>query len=188
VADTVFTLPCFASTGNRLATQHKQEYDSLQNGRYLYVSWIMPGQSELSWGQERNMKNVFKFPIHVRFRDIDGMGHVNNAVFFTYFAEGRLAFFQKITSGTDFSTFSFILAHISCDYLRPVTLNTRVLLEIWVKDIGSKSFGLGYKLLDLSNASITYAKGASVQVFYDYGENKPIAVSPALKQKLIEHL
>jgi acyl-CoA thioester hydrolase len=133
------------------------------------------------------MKNVFKFQIQVRFRDIDGMGHVNNAVFFTYFAEARLAFFQKISNSTDFSTFSFILAHISCDYLRPVTLNTRLSLEIWVKEIGIKSFGLGYKLVDLSDESITYAKGESVQVCYDYRTNRPIAVSGSLKQKLIEH-
>ncbi|MCX5884174.1 MAG: thioesterase family protein [Deltaproteobacteria bacterium] len=133
------------------------------------------------------MENVFKFPIHVRFRDIDGMGHVNNAVFFTYFAEGRLAFFQKISNSTDFSTFSFILAHISCDYLRPVTLNTQLSLEICVKNIGRKSFGLGYKLVDLSDESIIYAKGESVQVCYDYGENRPVAVAPALKQKLIQY-
>jgi acyl-CoA thioester hydrolase len=133
------------------------------------------------------MKNVFKFQIHVRFRDIDGMGHVNNAVFFTYFAEARLAFFQKISNSTDFSTFSFILAHISCDYLRPVTLNTRLSLEVRVKEIGIKSFGLGDKLVDVSDESITYATGESVQVFYDYGTNKPIAVSASLKQKLIEH-
>jgi len=133
------------------------------------------------------MENVFKFPIHVRFRDIDGMGHVNNAVFFTYFAEGRLAFFQKISNSTDFSTFSFILAHISCDYLSPVTLNTQLSLEICVKNIGRKSFGLGYKLVDLSDESIIYAKGESVQVCYDYGENRPVAVAPALKQKLIQY-
>ncbi|MBI5593127.1 MAG: acyl-CoA thioesterase [Deltaproteobacteria bacterium] len=133
------------------------------------------------------MKNVFRFPIHVRFRDIDGMGHVNNSVFFTYFAEARLAFFQKISNSTDFSTFSFILAHISCDYLRPVTLNSQLSLEIRVKDIGNKSFGLGYKLVDLSDDAVTFAKGESVQVRFDYGENKPIAVSAALRQKLVEY-
>jgi acyl-CoA thioester hydrolase len=133
------------------------------------------------------MKNLFKFPIHVRFRDIDGMGHVNNAVFFTYFAEARLAFFQKISNSTDFSTFSFILAHISCDYLRPVKINTQLLLEIWVKDIGSKSFGLGYRLADLADESIKYATGESIQVCFDYGENKSITVPDALKQKLIQY-
>jgi len=141
----------------------------------------------LKAGEDLIMKNVFKIPINVRFRDIDGMGHVNNAVFFTYFAEGRLALFQEFSMDSDFSTFSFILAHISCDYLRPITLNTQLSVEIWVKEIGIKSFGLGYNLVDLSDESITYAKGESVQVCYDYGENKPVAVSAALKQKLIEY-
>ena len=133
------------------------------------------------------MKNVFKSPINVRFRDIDSMGHVNNAVFFTYFEEGRIALFQTF-SDSGFSTFPFIMAHIGCDYLRPITLNTQLFLEMWVNKIGLKSFGLSYKLVDLSDESIIYAKGESVQVCFDYGENKPIAVSAALKQKLIEYL
>jgi acyl-CoA thioesterase FadM len=61
------------------------------------------------------------------------------------------------------------------------------LLEIWVKDIGSKSFGLGYRLADLADESITYATGESIQVCFDYGENKSIAVPDALKQKLIQY-
>lgn len=134
------------------------------------------------------MKKIFEFQINVRFRDIDGMGHVNNAVFFTYFAEARLAFFQKISNSTDFSAFPFILAHISCDYLKPIMLNTQLLLKIWVTEIGIKSFGLGYKLVDLSDESTAYAKGESVQVCFDYGENKSGAVPAALKQKLVEYL
>jgi acyl-CoA thioester hydrolase len=133
------------------------------------------------------MKNVFKIPINVRSRDIDGSGHVNHAVVFTYFAEGRLALFQKFSVDSDFSTFSFILAHISCDYLRPVALNYHLSLEIWVKEIGIKSFGLGYKLVDLSDESTVFAFGESVQVCFDYENNKPIAVSAGLKQKLIAY-
>lgn len=134
------------------------------------------------------MKNIFKIQIHVRFRDIDGMGHVNNAVYFTYFEEGRTAFFQEITKRTDLSVFPFILAHIGCDFLSPVKLNTQLSLEMWVKEIGNKSFGLGYSLVDVSDASITYAKGESVQVCFDYRENKSITVPEELKQKLIEYL
>ncbi len=115
------------------------------------------------------------------------MGHVNNAVFIAYFTEARLVFYQKIADSTDYSSFPFIMAHISCDYLRPIIFNTQLLVEIWVKDIGSKSFALGYKLVDLSDESITYATGESVQVCFDYGENKSIAVPAALKQKLIQY-
>ena len=134
------------------------------------------------------MRNIFKIQINVRFRDIDGMGHVNNAVFFTYFEEGRKAFFQSISTGSDLSIFPFILAHIGCDFLSPIKLNTRLSLEMWVKEIGKKSFGLGYSLIDLTDASIKYAKGESVQVCFDYGENKSIAVPAELKQRLIEYL
>ncbi len=116
------------------------------------------------------------------------MGHVNNAVFFTYFEEGRIAFFQKISKGSDLSSFPFILAHIGCDFLSPIKLNTQLSLEMWVREIGNKSFGLGYNLADFTDASITYAKGESVQVCYDYGGNKSIAVPEELKQKLLEYL
>ena len=148
----------------------------------------VPSRRKRQQLEERTMKNVFKSPINVRFRDIDGMGHVNNAVFFTYFEEGRIALFQNFSIDSDFSAFPFILAHISCDYLRPITLNTQLSLEMWVKEIGIKSFGLGYKLVDLSDESTIYAKGESVQVCFDYGENKSIAVPAGLKQKLIEYL
>jgi acyl-CoA thioester hydrolase len=134
------------------------------------------------------MKNVFKIQINVRFRDIDGMGHVNNAVFFTYFEEGRKAFFQSISAGSDLSIFPFILAHIGCDFLNPIRLDTRLSLEMWVKEIGKKSFGLGYSLVDSTDPSIKYAKGESVQVCFDYGENKSIAVTAELKRRLIEYL
>ncbi|MFZ3045385.1 MAG: thioesterase family protein [Desulfatirhabdiaceae bacterium] len=134
------------------------------------------------------MKNIFKIQINVRFRDIDSMGHVNNAVFFTYFEEGRKALFQKIHTDSNSSVFPFILAHISCDYIRPVTLDSQLSLEMWVKEIGVKSFGLSYKLISLSDKSIIYAKGESVQVCFDYRVNKSIAVSDGLKQKLIGYL
>ncbi len=35
----------------------------------------------------------FSIAIHVRFRDLDAMGHVNNAVMFTCFEERRTEFF-----------------------------------------------------------------------------------------------
>jgi acyl-CoA thioester hydrolase len=116
------------------------------------------------------------------------MGHVNNAVFFTYFEEGRKAFFQNISKSSDTSLFPFILAHIGCDFISPIKLDTQLSLEMWVTEIGNKSFGLGYKLADFTDESIIYAKGNSVQVCFDYGKNKSVAVPAELKQKLTEYV
>ena len=44
---------------------------------------------------ENMIKNsMFKLDIDVRFRDLDALSHVNNAVYFTYFEEGRKCFFD----------------------------------------------------------------------------------------------
>ena len=134
------------------------------------------------------MKNLFKTRIQVRFRDIDSMGHVNNAVFFTYFEEGRKEFFLKISKGAGFSLFPFILANIGCDFISPIKLNSQISLEMWVKKIGNKSFVLAYRLTDQTDESITYATGESVQVCFNYEENKSTAVPVELKQKLSEYL
>jgi acyl-CoA thioester hydrolase len=133
------------------------------------------------------MMSVFTTQIDIRFRDVDAMGHVNNAVFFTYFEEGRKRFFFELFKVSDPSAFPFIMAHISCDYLRPIKLGNEPVLQMWVKEIGTKSFNLGYKLVDASDKDIVYAKGESVQVCYDYTQSKSMGVPEELKQTIKEY-
>ncbi len=131
---------------------------------------------------------IFSTNIEVRFRDLDALGHVNNAVFFTYFEEGRKNFSKKFFKVTDPSEFTFIMAHISCDYLKPVRFIDNVTLQMWVRDIGTKSFAFEYKLVHQSDKSIVYATGESVQVCYDYKKNQSIVVPDEMKEKLIAYL
>ncbi len=135
-----------------------------------------------------NKNKVSITHIAVRFRDLDALGHVNNAVFFTYFEEGRKFFFLNNVKAAGPADFSFILAQIQCDYLKPVRLNDKLSLQLWVTKIGSKSFNLAYQLINRLNDSIVYAKGESVQVCFDYKQNKSIAVPGDLREKLAEYL
>ena len=135
-----------------------------------------------------NRYNIFSTNIDVRFRDLDAMGHVNNSVFFTYFEEGRIDFSHKVFNISDPSGFSFIMAHIRCDFLLPVKLGHRLTLQMWVNSIGKKSFGYGYKLVERSDESVIFALGESIQVCYDYTENKSIPVPDEMKAKLSTYL
>ena len=132
--------------------------------------------------------NVFSTNIGVRFRDLDAMGHVNNSVFFTYFEQGRIDFSDKVFKISDPSEFKFIMAHVRCDFLIPVKLGHRLTLKIWVNSIGEKSFGYGYKLVERSDESVVFALGESIQVCYDYTENKSIPVPDEMKAKLSTYL
>ena len=131
---------------------------------------------------------MFSINIEVRFRDLDALGHVNNAVFMTYFEEGRKNFSKNIFKVSDPSDFTFILAHIRCDYLKPIKFNDNITLQMWVKHIGNSSFSFGYKLMDTSNESLVYATGESVQVCYDYTANSSMAVPDAMREALSQYL
>ena len=131
---------------------------------------------------------IFTADIEVRFRDLDAMGHVNNSVFFTYYEHGRILFSRQIFKMYEPAEFTFIMAHISCDFLKPVKLSDRVILQMWVKNIGTKSFDYGYKLVNRSNETVVYAAGESVQVCYDYKAAKSITVPEDMRAKLSEYL
>ena len=122
--------------------------------------------------------------LNVRFRDLDAMGHVNNAVFFTYFEQGRIHFFQQVFQISEPSDFNLILAKISCKYLKPVKINDRLILQLWVSKIGKKSFNLSYKVIDFEDESVVYAVGESIQVWFDYDQNKTIEISKDKKKRL----
>jgi len=131
---------------------------------------------------------LFSTNIEVRFRDLDALGHVNNAVFFTYFEEGRKHFSKKVFNVSDTSDFKFIMAHIQCDFIRPIRFNDHVILQMWVKDIGTKSFSFEYRLVDLSDETRVYATGESIQVCYDYEKNRSIEVPTKMRERLTRYL
>jgi acyl-CoA thioester hydrolase len=122
--------------------------------------------------------------LNVRFRDLDALGHVNNAVFFTYFEQGRIHFFQQVFQISEPSDFNLILANISCKYLKPVKISDRLTLQLWVSKIGKKSFHLSYKVIDFADESVVYAVGESIQVWFDYEQNKTVEISKDQKKRL----
>jgi acyl-CoA thioester hydrolase len=129
--------------------------------------------------------------IHIRFKDIDFMGHVNNAVYLTYFEEGRKEFIISVFEIDKPEDYSFILAHMSCDYLKPIKISDTVILEIWVGEIGNKRFDFIYRLLKKGiddNEAIVCAKGRSVQVFFDYKENITLAIPEHIREQLAKYV
>ena len=116
-------------------------------------------------------------PIVVRFRDLDAMGHVNNAVYLTYFEMARVAYHRAVTDVQpfDFTNFDFILAEVTCSYRSPAYMGETLLVGIRVSSVGRKSFVFEYEMRDQASGRLV-AEGSSVQVMYDYGErrSKPV--------------
>lgn len=109
----------------------------------------------------------FVFRDEVRFRDLDGMGHVNNAVFLTYMESARLAFFQSLGLGGN-PLEGMILARAEVDFRSPVELGEPVEVGVRASRIGTKSFDLEQQVRADGRLA---AEGRFVLVAYDYESN-----------------
>jgi len=127
-------------------------------------------------------------PVEIRFRDIDAMGHVNNAVFFTYFEEGRKLFLKDVLGIVHHSDYPFIMAHIECDYKAPLKLGETPALEVWIKDVGVKKFTFVYRMADPDDPSREYCRGESVMVFYDYGAARTVPIPDDVLERIAPYV
>jgi len=128
--------------------------------------------------------SFFHTPIAVRFKDLDAMGHANNAVFTTYFEEARAAFCREVLGVRTIEAFDFIVARIEINYRRPLRYGEPLSASVRVAGVGATSFTLEYRLtVPAGDGTEVVAEGLSVQVFFDYarGVKKPVP-EPFLKQ------
>jgi acyl-CoA thioester hydrolase len=124
---------------------------------------------------------VFVHHERVRFRDLDAMGHVNNAVFLTYIESARVAFLQHLGAATTLEDMSIIVARIEIDFRAPVGFGDEVEIAVRASRFGEKSFDLDY---ELSVGGRIVAEAKSVLVGYDYGKGETVEIPDAWREKL----
>lgn len=117
--------------------------------------------------------------INVRFRDCDMMGHVNNAVYLSYFEQTRMHYFGQILGVKwDYNTQGMILVKNELTYLKPIHLEDKVEIFLHLVEIGNKSFTFGYKVM-VDNTLCT--TGSSTLVCFDFKQGKSVPIYPEFK-------
>jgi len=133
--------------------------------------------------------SFFQTPIAVRFKDIDAMGHVNNAVFTTYLEEARAAFCREVLGIRTLEAFDFLVARIEINYRRPLRYGEPLAASVRVAGVGATSFTLEYRLtVPAGGGTEVVAEGLSVQVFFDYARGAKKAVPEDFREKLRGYL
>lgn len=116
----------------------------------------------------------------VRFSDLDGFGHVNNAVFSTYLEQARLAWFGSDDEG-QMPLRDVILARTEIDFRSPVVFGETVEVGVRPVRVGTKSFELEY---ELHAGGRVVAEARSVLVGYDYAAERSVAVPERWRRRL----
>ncbi len=115
----------------------------------------------------------FTVELPVRFRDLDPMSHVNNAVYATYLEHARARYFRTVV-GEPLPTADTVLVHLSIDYRSPVGLDDdQVTVALSIPRLGESSIPMEYEVRVDDTVAAT---AETVQVAYDRaaGESKPI--------------
>lgn len=123
----------------------------------------------------------FSHGLNVRWSDCDAYGHVNNAVYVTYFEEAR-AYFWRWLMAEAFQGFDFIIAEVTCAYVAPAHDPEPLNIAVAVSAIGTKSFTLAYTITRDGGAIV--ARGHSVQVMYDHVKRVSYAIPPDVRARL----
>jgi acyl-CoA thioester hydrolase len=119
----------------------------------------------------------------VRFSDLDGMGHVNNAVYSTYHEQARLAWFSTTQLGSDeeMPLRDVILARTEIDFRSPLQYGETVEIGVRPARLGTKSFDLEHELRS-DGRVVAHAK--CVLVGYDYERAQSVPIPERWRRRL----
>lgn len=122
--------------------------------------------------------------IPVQWRDVDGAGHVNNAVYFSYLESARAAAFLQHFGWREAKQYRIIVARAEIDFLSPAVMHETLVVRVSPARVGKTSFVFRYEVEEKATKR-PVAHGSTVQVWFDYGlaTKQPL---PADARKVLE--
>ncbi|NEU07144.1 acyl-CoA thioesterase [Flavihumibacter sp. R14] len=134
-----------------------------------------------------NLNNFhYKTPVAIRFADIDAFGHVNNAVYMTYFEIARSNYWNEVIHW-DWGKMGIIIGRAEITYLKPIVLKDEIFAYVRTSRIGNSSFDLDYILVRMTNGvEEICTTGSTTCVSFDYGLNTSAAIPDEHRSKMME--
>ena len=93
-------------------------------------------------------------PIQLRFNDVDKFGHVNNTVYFSFYDLGKTEYFASVCPGVDWEKTGIVVVHIEADFVKQIFASDHIAVQTAVSEVGTKSFHLLQRVIDLGIAAI----------------------------------
>lgn len=126
----------------------------------------------------------YSHPMEIRFADLDALGHVNNAKYFTYMEMARLLYVRQVIGWMgNQDTPGVILARSECDFKIPLLLGDPIRVYVRAARIGQKSFDIEHAIVRETDQAEA-ARGKSVLVAYNYSNGQSVPVPDEWRAKM----
>ena len=126
----------------------------------------------------------YVWPVEVRFRDLDALGHVNNAVFLTYLESARIAYWLELSGRSGLDGLDMILARVEIDYRAQAGYREQLDVGVRVAAVGRSSVTMELKVVARAPERLI-AESRNVMVFFDYAANRSRPLPDDLRRKLL---
>lgn len=115
-------------------------------------------------------------PIQLRSSDMDRFGHINNAVYFTFYDLGKTNYIEAVCSSVDWEKEAIVVVQINVSFMSQIYGTDHIAVQTAVTSIGTKSFELAQRVVDTRTGDVK-CFCRSVMVTYDLvkHESKPLA-------------
>src|SRR5262245_26419127 len=124
-------------------------------------------------------------PITVRWGDMDSMGHVNNAQYFTYCESARMSYFAAVNTmeHREDEQHGPALVAATLNFRRQVRYPAELEVATRVSEIGRSSFKMEYEIF-YRGTDERVADGSGVIVWTDYEAGRSVPLPESLKEEI----
>ena len=122
----------------------------------------------------------------VIFRDLDGMRHVNHAVYLTYCEAARNEYWIEITGIRKVEEYDFVLAELTARYHSPACLGDDLNIGCRVTELRHSSFLMEHEIRNVGTGQLIFEMN-SVQVMFDYETGKSIPISDRRRKQVEDY-
>jgi acyl-CoA thioester hydrolase len=126
----------------------------------------------------------FTRTMDVRFADMDSMGHVNNAVYLTYFEAARMAYWMHVMGRSDLKEMNMILARAEVDFRSPLVAPESIEVGVGCASIGRTSFVLEQDMHERKTGRLV-AEARKVLVHYDYKALRSVPITAEMRRMIL---
>ena len=108
----------------------------------------------------------------MRWGDMDALGHMNNTLYFRYFEQARISWFDAI--GADYTKLPEgpVLANVSCRFIIPAVYPLDLEITLVAGAAGRSSFKLWSDMREVAQSDRIYAQAEAVMVWIDLKEGR----------------
>ena len=129
---------------------------------------------------------LYSLVLPVRWGDMDALGHVNNAVYFTYLEQTRVAWLEShnLAGALLGDAQGPVIVNASCTFHRPVVYLATLRITLAGSAPGRSSFDTAYEIRDETDPSILYLTANARVVWVDHDAGRSIPLPEALRTLL----